>query len=87
MRTLCKCLTVAFPFVCSIASADVADVLEEYKGYTIADVKTVDGYIDNDGKRSDSFEGCEFERKIVFTDGTALTCSTYHYHYAYRPRP
>ena len=41
---------------------------------------------DKDGKRSESFEGCEFGRQIIFDDGTALTCSTYRYHYAYRPK-
>ena len=68
------------------ASADLVDTLAEYKGYTIVDVKTIAGYIDSNGKRSDDFEGCENDRQIVFDDGTALTCSSFHYHYAYRPR-
>jgi hypothetical protein len=66
--------------------ADLADSLRDFKGYTIADVKTISGYVDKNGKRSDDFEGCDYDRQILFDDGTALTCSTYRYHYAYRPK-
>jgi hypothetical protein len=66
--------------------ADLADELRDFKGYTIADVKTVAGYIDGNGKRSEDFEGCDFDRTIVFDDDSTLVCSTYRYHYAYRPK-
>lgn len=65
--------------------ADMADILGQFTGYTIVAVKTVAGYIDEDGKRSDDFEGCDFNRKILFDDGTSLTCSSYSYEYEYRP--
>ena len=68
------------------AFADISYELERLVGYTIIDVKTVDGWYDDDGEKGDSFEGCEHGRKIVFTDNRILTCATYRYHYAYRPR-
>ena len=69
----------------SPSQADVADTLEEYVGYTIVGTKTIVGYRDEDGKKSDDFEGCDFGRKIRFDDGTSLTCSSYSYTYSYRP--
>lgn len=71
--------------IAQIARADLADTLEQYIGYTIVGTKTIDGYRDKDGKKSDDFEGCDFDRKIRFDDGTVLTCSSYSYTYAYRP--
>jgi hypothetical protein len=59
--------------------------LSSYVGYTIAAAKTITGYKDKDGKHSDDFEGCDFDRVIVFDDGTQLVCSSYSYTYAYRP--
>jgi hypothetical protein len=65
--------------------ADTARVLSKLVGYTIADFRTVEGYVDSDGERKDGFEGCAFGRSIVFTDGTALKCNGFSYAYAYRP--
>lgn len=64
---------------------DAADVLGEYSGFTIVAAKRIAGYVDSNGKRENSFEGCEYDRQIVFDDGTALACTSYHYHYAYHP--
>jgi len=47
----------------------------ELRGYTMVDEKTIDG----------DFEGCDFDKKIVFMDGTYLICSTYSYTYTYMP--
>jgi hypothetical protein len=71
--------------VCVAAAADIVDELSSYTGYTIVGTKTVIGYRDKNGKRSDDFEGCDFDRTIKFDDGTVLTCSSYSYTYAYRP--
>ena len=60
--------------------------LEQLVGYTIVDAKTIAGWYDDDGKKGDSFEGCEHGRTIVFSDDRILECSTYHYSYSYRPR-
>lgn len=59
---------------------------EDYVGYTIIASKTIDKWIDPGKKKSGtSFEGCDYDRVIVFTDGTAVRCRTYSYSYSYRP--
>ncbi|MFO1341115.1 MAG: hypothetical protein U1F53_23320 [Burkholderiaceae bacterium] len=68
------------------ATADTADVLSDYVGYTIVAVKTIEGFVDSNKKKGDAFEGCEFDRVVVFTDGTGVTCRTYSYSYSYRPK-
>lgn len=45
------------------------------EGWTIAAVTQV----------RDEFNGCDFDRRIRFTNGWVLTCSTYSYSYAYMP--
>ncbi len=67
------------------ATAAQAADLNRYVGYTIAAKKTIVGYVDADGKRKDTFEGCNFGRRIVFDDRTYLTCSEFGYQYSYRP--
>lgn len=66
--------------------ADAADELSSYEGYTIVAVATIVGYRNTDGKRGDSFEGCEHGRVIIFEGNRGLTCATYSYTYSYRPR-
>src|SRR5262245_18909396 len=66
------------------ASAWAECSLDQFVGYTLVARKTVAGYI-QDGKRGDSFEGCEFGRIIVFDDNTGVACDTYSYSYSYRP--
>lgn len=68
------------------AHADVADELEGLVGYTIAAAVTVTGWRDANGKKGDSFEGCDHGRAIIFDDSKALTCATYSYTYSYRPK-
>ncbi len=70
---------------CGAAHADTADVLGRYVGYTIVGSKTIAGYVDKEGNRKSDFQGCDFNRTILFDDGTTLQCSTYGYHYAFRP--
>jgi hypothetical protein len=65
--------------------ASTERVLEKLVGYTIAESKTIEGFIDDEGELKKEFNGCEHGRKIVFTDGTFLTCATYSYTYSYRP--
>jgi hypothetical protein len=69
------------------AHAGSSDKLEGLVGYTIIASKTIDGYRDSgpNGKRGDDFEGCDFDKVIVFRDGTSLTCAEYGYQYAYAP--
>lgn len=47
---------------------------------------TVTGYQDQNGKRGDDFEGCDWDRKIILDDSKTLTCATYSYSYSYRPQ-
>ena len=65
--------------------ADLAYDLSSYVGYTIVAVKTISKSIDDDGEET-SFRGCSYGRIIVFDDGKYVTCSSYGYQYAYRPR-
>lgn len=66
--------------------ADTMDVLEDNVGWTIISVKTIEGYKDKDKKPVDSFEGCDYDRKIYFSDNTHVECRTYSYSYSYRPK-
>lgn len=65
--------------------ADAADELKDLVGYTIIANKTIVGYQDKDGKKKDSFEGCDYDRIIIFDDNKILNCAEYGYQYAYRP--
>lgn len=47
----------------------------ELVGYTLIDKKTIE----------DDFEGCDFDKKIVFIDGTYYECATYSYTYSFMP--
>lgn len=67
------------------AFADITSQLSRFVGYTIIASKTVAGYQDKNGKKADSFEGCEYDRVIIFDDNKILTCAEYGYQYAYRP--
>jgi len=60
---------------CFALGRDFEDFAHKLVGYTIVDIKTVDG----------NFEGCDYDRKIVFTDGTYVTCLDYGYTYSYMP--
>ena len=71
-----------------IGSVAKAVDVSNYPGYTIVGTKTIVGYVQEDGSKKtsdDSFEGCDFDRKIIFDDRTYLVCTGYSYHYAYRP--
>lgn len=69
----------------SSAFADVTSELGRYVGYTIVASKTIAGYQDRNGKKADDFEGCDFDRIIIFDDNKILTCAGYGYQYSYRP--
>lgn len=53
----------------------LADELGNLIGYTIVAQKTISG----------EFEGCDFDKRIMFDDGTMLKCMSYGYQYAYMP--
>ena len=64
----------------ALAECQLSDLI----GYTLVARKTIAGYIDNE-KKGDDFQGCEFDRVIVFDDNTGVRCATYSYSYSYRP--
>lgn len=71
----------------SPAQADISERdLESLKGFTIIGAYTVTGFLDEKGKRSDDFEGCDFDRRIILDDQYIVTCNEYGYKYAYRPK-
>lgn len=53
-------------------------------GFTLVAKKTIVAYIEH-GSRVDGFNGCNFDRILVFEDNTGLRCAEYNYAYAYRP--
>jgi hypothetical protein len=58
------------------------DELNTLVGYEIQSVKTVAGWIDEDAGKvgnEDDWEGCRYDRKIIFDDGTTVVCTTYHH--------
>ncbi|NII75196.1 hypothetical protein FHW84_003794 [Dyella sp. SG562] len=81
-----RSLVAGLLFVTPPTFAGLADDLGDFVGYTIIASKTIDRWYDPDGKKGDSFEGCEFDRTIVFTDGKVLHCATYRYQYGYYPK-
>lgn len=76
---------IALSFLTTQAMADTASSLSRFVGYTIAGSFTITGWQDGNGKRGDSFEGCEFDRVIILDDSKTLRCATYSYSYSYRP--
>lgn len=70
----------AVPAEASINESDLRGLV----GYTLVTSKTIAGYVKGSDVE-DSFEGCEYDRVIAFTDGTGLRCASYNYSYAYRP--
>jgi len=64
----------------AVAECDLGEVV----GWTLIAEKTVEGYVEN-GKKDDSYEGCDYDRILIFSDQTAARCAEYEYSYAYRP--
>lgn len=65
------------------------DQLESLVGYEIEAVKTIAGWIDEgEGKvgNANDWEGCRYNRTIIFEDGSTVECSTYHHSSAWGPQ-
>jgi len=54
-------------------AADLEDLARG--GYAVVDETRVDG----------SFEGCDFDKPIPFTNSLVFVCASYSYSYSYRP--
>jgi hypothetical protein len=75
--------------MCGAAFADISESdLADLKGYTILGSWTVTGWVDpgKNGKKGDSFEGCEHDRILILDDSLTITCAEYSYSYSYRPK-
>ncbi len=59
--------------------------LDDLVGYTLIASKYIVGRIDKSA-RHDDFEGCDFDRIIIFDDNTGVRCMTYSYTYSYHPK-
>lgn len=71
--------------ICVMPSAALAGCdLDSLVGWTLIARKTIAGSI-QDGQRKEDFEGCDFNRIIVFDDNTGVQCTGYSYTYSYRP--
>lgn len=65
------------------------DQLKKLVGYEIEDVKKVAGWIDDgEGKvgNANDWEGCRYNRTIIFEDGSTVECTTYHHSSAWGPQ-
>jgi hypothetical protein len=71
MRAL---IAVALLFVSTSAIATDLEGLAK-EGYAVLEETRVNG----------EFEGCDFDKRIPFTNGLVFVCSTYSYSYSYRP--
>ena len=86
LRSLVVNLIAVFTLAAAMPAANAdPNMLSMLEGYTVVKVTTISGRIDK-GKREDDFNGCDFDRTILFDDGSSLRCSSYSYTYSYRPR-
>lgn len=67
------------------ASARCEIDISDYVGWTIVYEGQVTGYIDENGKELDDYEGCEYGRQLIVDYTKVVTCTDYNYDYAYNP--
>ena len=58
----------------SIANADVSYQLEQLVGWTIVEVKTIEGHQEPGQPKQSGFEGCNGDTRIFFMDGSVAQC-------------
>lgn len=61
------------------------DEVTEDKSWKLIYTGTVTGYRDPDGKKSDDFEGCDFDRDLILDYSKKITCISYSYSYSFMP--
>ena len=54
--------------------ADVSYELAQLKGWTIVDVKSIEGHQEPGDSKQSGFEGCNGDTNIFFMDGTVAKC-------------
>ena len=83
-----KTVVLAAIFGTAVAAPAVAGCevdISDYVGWTIIYSGTVTGYVDENGKKEDDFEGCEYGRILIVDYTKKVTCAEYNYAYAYHP--
>ncbi len=74
----------------SVADCELdSDQLEKLIGYEIEAVKSVAGWIDEAAGKvgnEDDWEGCRYNRTIIFSDATTVECVSYHHSNAWGPQ-
>lgn len=84
MKRILSALTLSAVLASPAWSGCEVDI-SDYVGWQIIHSGTVTGYIDDNGVKQDSFEGCEWGRQLIIDYSLAVTCATYSYSYAYNP--
>ena len=89
MRTI-TIIAVALLLAVLFGVSDAADAscrtdISRLTGWEIVYSGTVTGYIDDNGKEQDEFEGCEYGRVLIIDYSNTVTCQEYSYAYAYMP--
>lgn len=69
-----------------LSNYDIDRISQRYPGAKVLWKGTITGFQDK-GKipEKDTFEGCDWDRRIFLDDQYQITCQGYGYHYAYRP--
>ena len=88
MKRILAPTLLALTFTVMFSSPSFADCEEvsRNKNWSIIHTGTVTGYRDDNGKRGDDFEGCDFDRDLIIDYSKKVTCNTYSYSYSYMPR-
>jgi len=80
------CLTLALLFGSTTkAHSDCSVNLSDFVGWKVIYSGTVTGYIDENGRKQDDFNGCEHGRELIVDYSKKVTCNEYNYSYAYHP--
>jgi hypothetical protein len=83
MKAILVAAAMSTPIMCS--ASDFSRAASHLTGFTIVAVKTIDSFKDRGKDKQDGFEGCDYDRTIIFDDDKYVVCQGYGYHYAYRP--
>ena len=78
-----RIIVLSLVHMCSGMACEVD--ISDYVGYKIIYSGTVTGFIDDDGREQDSFEGCEYGRVLIVDYSNQVICQEYGYSYAYHP--
>jgi hypothetical protein len=85
--TKMKRIFVILIFLISIVNAGIDSYqLEQLVGWTIIEIKTIEGFKEPNQAKQDGFEGCNGDTRIFFTDGTVAKCMSLGLQLNLRPK-